>query len=751
MMELLLPFPPHTPQGQSRISSSGFFVNSMTSSAPFEQASSLDGTVERLVGINEGSSSPGMGLPNPPDNITQLPEVKVNEETHIAMVDKSREVTTAHGRPNTEPNSRPWNVDCPEPNARTSQFLPFQRLSLILSSSLSGGARTTGDSCSIGPNSPPQYPHATIASRNYSNGQCEIGIPATGISPQDGSPVSLEKNTIPPCSSVHSSGTLDPGPPVEVIRNSKPLQRPKNPMNKILEEEHQKLKGTQSHGQTQESQPEPKFSDHTSILHSQSHILTSLFATSSPRLKPTATDTLLYWLLQDHTAGEDIPTFSRMGEQKSFFRLIMCLWAEPIIGSGPFNKEWKRLLRKREMKRWSEVGGEAEVNVVSILVMMSLFGAELGLGICRGGSKIQHKRLTSPPHTMEVTKSPQDSQRTAVAITPRSVPEDVPDLPKQEQALIFCPVCKRRRKGFAACPCARALLQGMGVIDPVAVPQDTIRVPAPSGSQRGRSMGRRSSRKGAQHNDISLDSKTQSLPPILGTPAAASVDLVEPAASPVSRRKSQRTSNPLESAKCIFPKIQEWLEDETASNAIDPKAHQSTNITSTLALATDSDNTTSPGIIINSRNEDSSAQEPFILNTIPSMTSSTYSSDLPEVNLNREADVNSTLFGAATKLYAETLSQSSPHDTHDCQTPPLLAVPLGCQLGYTADQPTPLTNIEINVQFEDDRMPRSRGLSSRGMPKTLACGATVAELDHKRLQDEDFPPEWVEIQGHLGR
>lgn len=771
MMELLLPSPPHSPPDQTRFYSPESSPNSVSSSATFGHISNLDGTIDGLWGINEcpsGPSSPGMKFAIPPGKNTQPSGVRVNEATHIVMVDNSREPTTViHqdlGR--DKPNSRFWNVNRPDPNARTAQFLPFQRLSMILSSSLSGVACPPESSCSIPPISPPQYPHAIVASRYPSStsgkgyGQltpqksCSPGI---GTPPLDDSPVSLQadtmhvgKNALHGGFSAGTSGTLGSGPLVEVTRNSKPFQRPKNPMSKILEEEHQKLESAHSPSQRQASQLEPRLSqDATSILHSQPHILSSLFVASSPRPKPTATDTLLYWLLQDHTVGEDVPTFSRTGDQKSLFRLMMCLWAEPIVGSGPFDKEWKRLLREREMRRWSEVGGEAEVNVISILVMMSLFGAEVGLGICRGGSKIHHKRL---PRTTEVAASLQGSEATDVALTPRSVSMSVrgqggvSGLPKQERDFSFCPVCKKRRKDSVACPCARALLQGMGVLDPVITLPDTMGVPAPLGSRRGRSIGRRSSHKAGQHSGVPLDSNIQSLPPISGTPATTSVDLLaEPAVSPPNRTKSQNISNPLESSKCIFPKIQEWLVDENASlpktDAIDQKS-KSKN-TPTLALATDSDNTNSPGIIMGSRDEDSSVHEPLLLNTITSMTLSTCSSDFPEVGLNPEADINSTLFGATAKLYAETPTQSTSHDTLTFLTPPLLAVPPGCQPDCAADQLTPLTNIEINVQLEDDRMPKSRDLSWRGIPKPLACGAN---LDHNPSQDEDCPPEWVKVR-----
>ena len=397
-------------------------------------------------------------------------------------------------------------------NSRVLKILPIQRLSKVISSSLSGGGCTPG-----------------VEGSNSSSGIVE---------PENLSPDSSEIRMIQGNAAHNTPGPimiLDGGESSALV----PRTRDNHEHAVVLGKQCMKSPNTSNLGRA----PPP----------TNSHLLTTLFAGANPRPKPTPTDCLLYWLLQDHSDTEDIPPFSKVEDGKSLFRLLLCLWAEPVVGSGPFDKEWKKLAREREIRRCSELGGECEVSVVSVLVMLSLLGAEFGFGLMRGIKPPKALRLpivgmVSEPDSPAATVMPQRGliEDTPISLEPRAI-TDISDtlaeprksapiyastpldllasrsgskskaanvaltLPDGERAaprIIFCPVCKKSNS--RSCTCAVSLLHGMGVIAP-SFADSSLRTVSPgtppgrrrlSGQQTPTAAGQRRAELSTVHEDV---------------------------------------------------------------------------------------------------------------------------------------------------------------------------------------------------------------------------------------------------------
>ncbi|KAF8417156.1 hypothetical protein EV426DRAFT_701023 [Tirmania nivea] len=716
-----------------------------------------DNAEQGLVGVDEENRTTmtnDCDPPTPPGGITyQLPTIMTLQGTEMSR-------------------SRFWHFDRPPPNSRASQVLPFQRLSTLLSASLSGGACTPGGGCVSGPKPPPSGASPLFPTEVLSNSD-DIQAPDEGPSRASrrprGDTSTVEDGLTQPGNGQNTSGqpTHRPRARPSALIKGNGLQRPKNPLGRILEEE---LERSQSIRTMSLSPALEQIEDACSaaMVRSQSNILGSLFLNAYPRPKPSATDTLLYWLLQDHSAGEDIPTFSRGQDQKSLFRLMICLWAEPIVGSGPFDKEWKRLLREREMRRWSEVGGEADVNVVSVLVMMSLFGAEVGLGLCRGQSKIRHRpvamlenrvvstasnsrTVTSPPRT---PKSRQTSDRTTASREPRAL-----SLPNSREGVVgVCPVCKRKGNRSTVCSCAYSLLQGMGVLAPT-IPRNVL-PPSPT-SHSGRSIGRRSHPVGQNSGADSMVSRTRILPATLHTPKRPhTATQQQPPKVEVKRRPSTArdasSMSPAESLESTYSLIHNWRVDEMGGtvNAVDGgEAEASTNKVSTINL--DWDPTSTPSVVITSQTEDSSPRHPLLaisdttLSTTPALSEAYHNAE--EVQLECEQDVNFTLFGAMAKLYAE--NAQSP------ETPASLGVLSEDNRDSAEEQLTPLTSKQVNLMSEDERVSElaiARKSKNRevfagsGLLTSITGTAGSVEAGPEKFRDEDRPPPWMQAKSHSG-
>jgi len=657
--------------------------------------------------------------------------------------------------PGTELSRSPfWYFNRPPPNSRVSQVLPFQRLSTLLSTSLSGGACTPGGGCAIGPKPPPSgappvYPTGIVPNSD------DIHTPDEGPSGasrrHDGPGGDVEDGITPPDDGQNSSGqpTNPPRSRPSAMIKGNGLQRPKNPLGRILEEEHELSEGIRTK-RPPLAMEQLEDACTAAMVRSQSNILGSLFMNAYPRPKPTATDTLLYWLLQDHTTGEDVPTFSRGQDQKSLFRLMICLWAEPIVGSGPFDKEWKRLLREREMRRWSEVGGEADVNVVSVLVMMSLFGAEVGLGLCRGQSKIRHRpvailenrvvstasnprTVTSPPRT---PKTRPTSGSTTTSGEPGAL-----SLPGSREGVVgVCPVCKRKGNRTTVCSCAYSLLQGMGVFAPT-IPRNVL--PSPPTLHGAKSIGRRPQPVGQSSGTNSMVPRPRSLPVALHTPKRPhTATQRQPLKVEVKRRPSTaRDASPMsppESLGSANSRNHSWRVDEMGRivNAVGAEEPE----TSTNKVST------TPSVVVASQTEDSSPRHPLLaisdttLSETPALSEAYHNAH--EVQSECEQDVNSTLFGVTEKLYAE--NAQSP------ETPASLVI-LSEDNGDLAEQLTPLTNKRVNLLSEDEQKSKNREAfvgSGLFTSMTGTTGSVVA--DQEEFRDEDRPPQWMHARSHSG-
>ncbi|RPB29280.1 hypothetical protein L211DRAFT_266157 [Terfezia boudieri ATCC MYA-4762] len=721
-----------------------------------------DDVEQGLVGEVEESSTTmtnNSDLATPPGGITyQIPAMMTSPGTEVS------------------PSRFSYSNRTP-PNSRVSQILPFQRLSTLLSTSLSGGACTPGGGCAIGPKPPPSgatpvYPTGIVSNPDDIHASIKDPSRASCLYQESGGYTStVEEGTTPPANCRNTSGQPANRPKARplVLTKGDGLQRPKNPLGKILEEEYELSESIRTKCPTPAlAQLEDACT--AAMVRSQSNILGSLFMHAYPRPKPTATDTLLYWLLQDHTTGDDIPTFSRGQDQKSLFRLMICLWAEPIVGSGPFDKEWKRLLREREMRRWSEVGGEADVNVVSVLVMMSLFGAEVGLGLCRGQSKIRHRpvmklenqvpstrsntrTVTSPPRT-PITRSTSDSTAASGALS----------LPGSREGVAgVCPVCKRKGSRSTVCSCAYSLLQGMGVFAPT-IPRNVL--PPPPTLHGGRSAGRRVHSVGQISGADSMVSGTRSLPVALHTtkrPHTATQR--QPLKVEVKRRPSTARDaspmSPLEPLERTYSRNHSRRVDQTGKfqteklvNTIGTEeAETSTNKVSTIHL--DWDPTSTSSVVKASQTEDPSACHPLqaisdtTLSETPALSEAYHNAQ--EVQSEYEQDVNSTLFGATAIIYAG--NAQSP------ETPAPLVAPEEDIGDFAEERLTPLTNKQVNLLSEDERA-SELAIARKGKIReafvgsglfTSTTGTTSSvEADQEEFQDEDRPPQWMQARSHSG-
>lgn len=573
-----------------------------------------------------------------------------------------------------------WYFNKPSPNSRVSQVLPFQRLSTLLSTSLSGGAPSSGSGNSVKPKSPLAGAAQTTP------------LPVGDDSGISGS--SMPHTDEVPTATNSSKGNG--------------LQRPKNPLGRILEEEH-------SSGGASGVKKSPAVSEDThdvdqhaaAMLRSQSNILGALFLNATPRPKPSATDTLLYWLLQDHTGEPDIPGAPRGQDYKSLFRLMVCLWAEPVVGSGPFNKEWKKLLREREMRKWSEAGGEGEVNVVSVLAMMSLFGAETGLGLCRGESKMLHQPVAVPLQNRSSSSTTSKSQDDSThKVTVRNVEKggmsanmgDRTAPNSREQMGDSCPVCKRKGNNSAVCPCARTLLQGMGVFAPTIPGKGQPSSPTSNtGSANGRRQRQRSS------SEASRMSKARSLPLALASPGARTIGTRPHSASNPQRVKPKERRRPStairattagspESTGSASSRLNEWIVGDEGGVAKTEKIEDGyifTQDISTIQLEWDSAG--SPSLVMSSQNADFSPRQPLLAESDTTDTPDT-DHNAQEVLSECEQDVNSTLVGVNAKLRTENVNLT--------ETP----IPVDKEPNHpVSGQATPLTNKEVNLPSENAR------------------------------------------------
>ncbi|KAF8441823.1 hypothetical protein BGX38DRAFT_1272625 [Terfezia claveryi] len=633
------------------------------------------------------------------------------------------------------------------PNSRVSQILPFQRLSTLLSTSLSGGACTPGGGCAIGPKPPrsgttPVYPNGIVSNPDDIHASNEDPSRASCLYQESGGDTSTaEEGMTPLANCQNTSGQPANRPRARPSVLTGGFQRPKNPLGRILEEEYELS------GSIRTKRPSPALAQledgcTPAMVQSQSNILGSLFMHAYPRPKPTATDTLLYWLLQDHTMGEDVPTFSRGKDQKSLFRLMICLWAEPIVGSGPFDKEWKRLLREREMRRWSEVGGEADVNVVSVLVMMSLFGAEVGLGLCRGQSKIRHRPVTTlenqvpstGSNTRTVTSPPRTSKtRPTSGSTTASRALSLPG--SREGVAGVCPVCKRKGSRTTVCSCAYSLLQGMGVFAPT-IPRDVL--PPPPTLHGGRSAGRRVHSVGQSSGADSMVSRTRSLPVALHTPERPhTATQRQPLKVEVKRRPSTaRNASPMsppEPLERTYSRNHSRRVDQTGKsqtgklvNTIGTEeAETSTNKVSTIHL--DWDPTFTPSVVKASQTEDPSALHP--LQAISDTTLS-------------ETPVVSEAYHNAQQVQSE------------CEQD---LVALEEDIGdFSDEQLTPLTNKQVNLLSENEQASElAIARKSKNREAFVGSGLFISttgttgsvESDQEEFRDEDRPPQWMQLMG----
>ena len=783
-MELLLPSTQNTSADLSSQSSPHTHSPRLdsTNTHPGE-AGNLDGGMDSPNISLEGEPSPSRarakGDPNGDD--TEQGPVEEMEENSAQMTNGSNPTTPPGGvtyqmptmtPPGTEMSrSQLWYFNRP-PNSRVSQVLPFQRLSTLLSASLSGGACTPGGGCAIGPKPPPSGTPPVSLTGIVSTSH-EIQTPHEGPSRADhglsDDPSTVEdgmKDGIPPptANSQNSSGqpTHRPRAAPSALVKGNGLQRPNNPLGRILEEGHELSQSIQ----TKRSPPplgQVEDASTAAMVRSQSNILGSLFLNAYPRPKPSATDTLLYWLLQDHTMGDDVPTFSRGQDQKSLFRLMICLWAEPVVGSGPFDKEWKRLLREREMRRWSEVGGEADVNVVSVLVMMSLFGAEVGLGW--GQSKIRHRPVTmlenrvvsTASNSRAVTSPPRTPKtRQASGTTTASGEPGALSLPGSREGLVgICPVCKRKGNRTSVCPCAYSLLQGMGVFAPT-IPRHAV--PPPPTLHSSRTTGRRPHPVGQSSGADTMISRTQSVPAALKRPHTATQR--QSLKVQVNRRPSTaRDASPMSppgSLGSAHNKVHDWRVDgmERVVNAMDrEEAKASTNKVSTIHL--DWDPTSTPSVVMASQTEDSSPRHPLLtisdttLSETPAPAEAYHNAQ--EVQSEGGQDVKTTLFGATAKLYAE--NAQSP------ETPASLVELSEGSGDSVEEQLTPLTNKQVNLLSEDEReselamvrKSKNSEVSTGSELFTSSTGTTGSvEANQAEFRDEDCPPQWMQTRSHSG-
>ncbi|KAI5808505.1 hypothetical protein DFH27DRAFT_539484 [Peziza echinospora] len=212
----------------------------------------------------------------------------------------------------------------------------------------------------------------------------------------------------------------------------------------------------------------------------QSQLISTLFPQANHKPRLGRSESLLYWLLQDHPEDEEIPYFCRGKDRKALFRLIVCLWAEPIVGTGPFDREWTKLVREREMKRWADVEKEDDVGAVTILVLMSLMGAGIGMSFTRveiapkkqiGRGAANVSPLAAAGH------GPGDccSSPYPISPSPKGGVPSFPSPPSRGPKQSICPMCKKSGDISTDCPCALSLLQGLGVFAPT-IPESVLRL-----------------------------------------------------------------------------------------------------------------------------------------------------------------------------------------------------------------------------------------------------------------------------------
>ncbi|KAF8442787.1 hypothetical protein BDZ91DRAFT_174732 [Kalaharituber pfeilii] len=519
------------------------FINTMElllPHTPSEEASATTSRTHTPGRVRSYRQSPTLAYTKPGSNMTGVTDTpaatdscgrmlrstsqsKPRKNGNIDNERKARPITAEENTnaPGSSPITSEQSADLPEPtndqySEKTTLKVPSTDVSpgvhpsSAIPHSLNGGQCTPGGSCSTEPN-PPSTPshHPTPVSQPQTDTEPSGGqrTPAGGCSigskgdRGQGTPEvnSLSGGQCTPGGSCASEPAIGPLPLSHSPTNRKGSYRQKNSLGKILEEDL----GLPENAGAENPNPAPEKETHTALLvRSKSHVLGSLLLNAKPRPKPTPADSLMYWVLQDHNNGQDISSFSRTGDGKSLFRLMVCLWAEPVIGTGPFDREWKRLVREREMKRWSEVGAEAEVSVLSVLVMMSLIGADVGLGLFRDRREVIRQtsnRAILPDvgiHNEPQREVPAENHPVPPAVRPPTSSSRPTSASSDKSRVASCPVCKRRIQITTGCPCAVSLLQGMGVVAP-KIPEHIVQ-PA-NGRQSRRRVNSNGSESAASH------------------------------------------------------------------------------------------------------------------------------------------------------------------------------------------------------------------------------------------------------------